>query len=349
MNLYLFPEAACSLNGYGVAVEAAYKRFDIKDEDEVVWITTVPRDKMRYLRDKDHILVKPRQLSVKSIVNTLRQTNRSEPWLSDLSYLKGMSFENIYCDETLFYPAIRKLFPKQKLTVRFHNSFARIHDRLKLLQRNVDLKYKITLHNMYRLERDVMNDENVFKIFLSDEDRYYYTSHYGKLTDSSVFGFHLDLDKAKANRIELALDNRIIWYGGVESHKKSSIEWFIRDVFPVIKKAFPDLEFHLWGNNTAQFDSPADNIFGHGFFDGDNMPSSSSLYINPDIIGGGVKIKLMSMLEAGVPVISSPFGFEGYKQDIVDQEYCIVQEERQWAQFIIDYYRKHSVITGKKN
>lgn len=342
MNLYLFPEAACSLNGYGVAVEAAYKRLNIKEEDVVVWITTVPRDRMRYLRDKDHILLKPRQLSIKSVINTLRQTNRSEPWLSDLSFLKGKSFENIYCDETLFYPAIRKLFPKQKLTVRFHNSFARIHDRLKLLQRSVDLKYTITLRNMYRLERKIMRDDNVFKIFLSDEDRYYYTSHYGRLTDSNVFSFDFDLEKAKINRITLNLDNRIIWYGGVESHKKTSIDWFIREVFPVVKDSFPNMEFHLWGNNTLQFDNPDNSIFGHGFFDGKDMPSRSSLYINPDIIGGGVKIKLMSMLEAGVPVISSPFGFEGYKHDIVDQEYCIIQEENQWSSFIIEYYRKYS-------
>lgn len=343
MNLYLFPEAACNINGYGIGVEAAYKGLDIKKDDIVVWISSVSKKKMLHLRPNDVIIPKPRFLSLKSIINTIKRTNRSEPYLSELSFLKKLSIDKIYCDETCFYHPIRILFPEKHLTVRFHNSFARIHDRLKLLPRKVDFLYRWTLYNMYNLERDVMNDNNVFKIFISDEDRNYYTSHYGKNSDSSVFDYHVDVEKAVANRDKLMMDNRIVWYGGVESHKKAAIDWFIWEVFPKVKQSIPGIEFHLWGKNTQQFDNPSCRIFGHGFFDGDGMPSRTSLYINPDIIGGGIKIKLMSMLEAGVPVISSPFGFEGYKYDIVDDVYCIVQEEGKWAEFIIDYYRKYQM------
>lgn len=341
MNLFLFPEAACNINGYGIAVEAAFKQLQINDNDIVIWLTSVPRTKMLYVRNNDIIIPRSRMLSFKSIINTLKRTNRSEPSVSELSFLKNYNIDEIYCDETLFYHPIRSLFPDKHITVRFHNSFARIHDRLRLLRRPVDFLYKWTLYNMYHLERDVMSDSNVYKIFLTDEDRDYYTSHYGKKTDSSVFYSHVDILKAKANRNELVMDNRIIWYGGVESHKKASIDWFIKDVFSEVKLTMPNLEFHLWGKNTEQFDNPGESVYGHGFFDGNGMPSRNSLYVNPDIIGGGIKIKLMSMLEAGVPVISSPFGFEGYKYDIVDNEYCIVQEEGKWAEFIIEFYKKH--------
>lgn len=343
MNLYLFPEAACRINGYGIAVEAAFKQMKIEDSDLVVWLTTVPRSKMLYVRPNDFIIPKSRMMSIRSIINTLKRTNRSEPSVSELSFLREYNINEIYCDETLFYHPIRSIFPEKRLTIRFHNSFARINDRLKLLGRPVDFMYRWTLYNMYHLERDVMNDPNVFKIFLSDEDRNYYTSNYGKRNDSSVFDFKFDFSCIKENRIPITLNNQIIWYGGVESHKKASIDWFIRDVFPTILKEFPRLEFHLWGKNTQQFDNPLGNVFGHGFYDGVGMPSRNSLFINPDIIGGGVKIKLMSLLEAGVPVLSSPFGFEGYKYDIVDNEYCIVQEEDKWADFIIDFYKRHSI------
>lgn len=343
MNLYIFPEAACNMNGYGIAVLAAYKNLDIKSEDTVIWLTTVPKEKMLCVRPQDIIIKRNSLFSIKSFINTLKCTNRSELWVKDLFFLKNKSFNNIYCDDAIFYRAIRKLYPNQHLTIRLHNCFARIKDRLSLLQRNVDLKYRITLHNMYRLERDIFNDENVFKIFISDEDRLYYTSHYGKTSDSNVFDFPIDMEKAKTNRNNLSLDNRIIWYGGVESHKKSSIDWFISDVYPKIKKDCPNLEFHLWGKNTINFDNPSINIYGHGYYEGNGMPSKNSLYINPDIIGGGKKIKLASLIENGVRVISTPFGFEGYSHDIIDDKFCIVKEENNWAEFIINFLKQNCI------
>lgn len=351
MNLYIFPEAASSTNGYGIGVATAYLRLDIKPEDMVVWMTTTPKEKMMFLRDQDIIIQRPKMLSLKSVVNTIKGTNRSELNASDLSFLKGKCFDNIYCDEVIFFRALRKIYPDQLITVRLHNCFARIYDRLRLLRRNVDLKFKITLRNMYKLERDVFNDNNSFKIFISNEDRDYYTSHYGKTSDSSVFDYSVNRQQAKANRLPLSLDNRLIWYGGVESHKQASVEWFIADVFPRIKSAMPDIEFHLWGNNTAQFDNPSGKIFGHGFFEGDGMPSQTSLYVNPDIIGGGIKLKLMYLIESGLPVISTPFGFEGYSHDIIDNEYCIVQNDDKWVEYIIDYLKAHrsSLVDSSDN
>lgn len=194
---------------------------------------------------------------------------------------------------------------------------------------------------MYHLERDVMNDDNVYKIFISDEDRYYYTSNYGKISDSEIFGYEVDEQKMLRNRKELVLDNRLIWYGGVESHKKAAITWFIKIVLPRIKLAYPHIEFHLWGKGTEQFDDNSNAIFGHGFYDGDGMPSETSLYINPDIIGGGIKLKLMSLLESGMPVISSPFGFEGYPSSLIDGIYCSVIEDDKWADAIVDLLNRY--------
>lgn len=337
MNLYIFPEAACNINGYGIGVAAAYSRLDIKPEDIVVWMTSFPKEKMMYLRENDFIIQRPKTISYKSIINTIKGTNRSELSADDLSFLSDKKFDKIYCDEVIFFRALRKMYPDQLITVRLHNCFARIYDRLRLLGRRVDLKFMITLRNMYKLERYVFNDKNSFKIFISNEDRDYYTSHYGKTSDSSVFDYSVNLQQALENRLPLYLDNRLIWYGGVESHKKAAINWFIAEVLPKVRSTIPEIEFHLWGKNTTQFNNPSEMVFGHGFFDGDGMPSHSSLYVNPDIIGGGIKLKLMSLIESGVPVISSPFGFEGYSHSLIDNEYCIVQEDDKWAEFIIDY------------
>lgn len=337
MDLYIYPQAANNLNGYSIGVEAAYQRQTPKEDDIVVWMTTYPKKDMWHLRGNDYIIKYPSKISWRSILNLISLKWFTVLSVGDLNFLTKYKFDNIICDEEIFYPALRKLFPNNKISVRFHNCYARIYDRLKLLDRKVDFKYYYVLHCSYRLERQIMRDENVFKIFISDEDRNYYTSHFGIKSDSEVFEFLPNMDSVNQNRIQTHFDNRLIWFGGVESHKKSSIEWFINSVFPKVKKQLPNIEFHLWGARTTMFDNPEKGVYGHGFFDGNGMPSYESLYVNPDIIGGGIKLKLLSLLENGIPFISTPFGFEGYNYDLVDNKYCFVVEENKWAEFIVDF------------
>ena len=171
---------------------------------------------------------------------------------------------------------------------------------------------------------------------LSDEDRDYYRNNFGVISDSETWPYIPNMEKAFSNRKEITFDHRIIWYGGIESHKKAAINWFVQEVLPQIRKAVPDIEFHLWGKGSVHFNNPEAYIFGHGFFEGEGVPSYTSLYINPDIIGGGIKLKLQTLIEAGVPFISSVFGFEGYSHSLIDNRYIIVEEEAHWAEKIIE-------------
>jgi len=108
------------------------------------------------------------------------------------------------------------------------------------------------------------------------------------------------------------------------------------------KKQNSKVEFHLWGKNTERYNNPINSIYGHGFYDGvDSVPLRDALYINPDIIGGGVKMKLLTYLESNVPFISSIFGFEGFPNDLIDGKYCMVVEEEEWVDTIISFINRH--------
>lgn len=78
------------------------------------------------------------------------------------------------------------------------------------------------------------------------------------------------------------------------------------------------------------------------------MPSYTSLYINPDIIGGGIKLKLQTLIEAGVPFISSVFGFEGYSHSIIDNRYIIVEEEANWVKKLLNLSNNIIIALGLK-
>ena len=96
------------------------------------------------------------------------------------------------------------------------------------------------------------------------------------------------------------------------------------------------MEFHLWGRCSQVYNDEDNKVFGHGFFCGKGMPLPDSLYINPDIIGGGIKLKLQTLIESGVPFISSVFGYEGYSKDLIDNKYVIVKELDDWVGSIVD-------------
>lgn len=343
MNLYLFPEAACLNNGYGIGVEFAYNRLKPTNEDLIVWYTDQPRDVMLHVKTNDIILPKNKFFSVRSVLNILEGKERTELPKNGLDFLKGMEFDMIHCDEVIFYRALRHLFPDKSISLRLHNCFSRIHDRKKMIGVSLDWKYETKLKNMYSLEREIFQDKNVFKIFISDEDRFYYTSNFGKYSDSETWEYVPNQEKVNHNRKkDFTFNHKLVWFGGVESHKAASIQWFIDTVLPKIQKEVNDIEFHLFGKNTEKFDAPQNNIFGNGFYKGEGLPMSNSLYVNPDIIGGGIKLKLMDLFENGIPFISSPFGYEGYSRDLIDSKFCHVVEPDLWADYIIQLLKmKH--------
>lgn len=343
MNLYLFPTFATLKNGYGIAVESDFRRCSPSNKDMVVWRDTNSISSALYVKNDDYIIKQNPFISFASIINTLKRTNRSEVLKSDLSFLKDKDFDYIFCGDVCFYNAIRRIFPNKHIAVRFHNCFARIFDRKHLLKRSLDLVYTITLSNMHHLETRIFNDSMVEKIFISAEDRNYYTLHYGRFNDSRIWNISPKIPMMNMNLHKLLNTSpKLVWFGGVESHKKASVEWFINKVFPKIKKQNSKVEFHLWGKNTERYNNPINSIYGHGFYDGvDSVPLRDALYINPDIIGGGVKMKLLTYLESNVPFISSIFGFEGFPNDLIDGKYCMVVEEEEWVDTIISFINRH--------
>lgn len=343
MNLFLYPEAACNNDGYGIGVNFAYHKNTPQENDIVVWYTSYDPSQMLHLRSEDYVIKRFGLFSYKSVRNIFCGRIRSELTIDDLSFLNDYSFENIYSDDVLFYRTLRRMFPDKLIHIRFHNCFSRIFVRNRFLKREVGMKYAVTLKNMARLENEIFNDRNVYKIFISDEDRDFYRSMYGITSDSETWQYIPNTSLMNANRNKISFSNKLVWYGGVESHKESSVLWFIKEVFPKLKEKNHLLELHLWGKNTDRFDAPNSSVYGHGFYKGEGMPLENCLYVNPDIIGGGIKLKLMTLLENGIPFISTPFGFEGYSKELVDGEYCHVVEEDKWVEtilYLLEKYKK---------
>lgn len=341
MDLFIYPEAANNFDGYGIGVNFAYNKIPPKDDDIVVWLSSYERKDMLHVRNNDIILRRRNLFSIKSISKLLCNRNPSELTCSDLFFLRDYTFNEIHCDDVIFYKALRELFPNKKINLRLHNCFSRIGVRNSFLHRDIGLKYSYAIRMMKSVEKDIFNDRNVYKIFISNEDMEFYQSTYGIKSDSETWQYAPNTNLMKKNQKPLKLNHKLVWFGGIEAHKESSVKWFVNCVLPRIREFLPDVELHLWGKNTTNFNNPKSNVYGHGFYSGAGMPFNNSLYINPDIIGGGIKLKLLSMMEQGVPFISTPFGFEGYEKQLIDDQFCIVAEELEWSSKIVEILERY--------
>ena len=94
-----------------------------------------------------------------------------------------------------------------------------------------------------------------------------------------------------------------------------AVEWFVRHVWPVVRKAVPRAEFHVAGvsipGSIGRLDG-RDGIRVLGFVDDLGKAfGGARVFVLPMRMGGGQKVKLAQALAAGLPVVSTPEGCEG--------------------------------------
>lgn len=334
MNIYIFPLYPYRKNGYGIAVKNDLSKLTIAQEDQVIWYEYTEKN----FFDNDVVLLRPPRFAFSRAVKVLQNHVNCEVTARDLKKFNLQQADSIFCDDVIFYRALRELFPSKRIVVRFHNCFARILDRIQLIDKKVNLKFRVQLRAFYQLEKEIFQDDNVYKIFISEEDRDYYCSMFGKYTDSEVWGFMPDMKKAVSNRID-SQKTKLVHFGGLQFHKIDSMKWFINDVFKPLHIKNPSVEFHLWGVFTDTFNSPEKGVFGHGIYQGDELPLvEDGLYVNPDLVGCGVKIKLMDYFEKGASFITTPYGYEGYPLEYIDDKFYHRIEPEQWLAFLDNYF-----------
>jgi glycosyltransferase involved in cell wall biosynthesis len=109
----------------------------------------------------------------------------------------------------------------------------------------------------------------------------------------------------------------LIFAGRLDQHaNRDGILYFMRDVWPRVKSAYPDAVMHIVGNNppkALQRLAESDTAVRlHGFVP-DVRPyfSEARAAVCPIRDGGGTRIKVLDALAQGVPLVSTTIGTEG--------------------------------------
>jgi hypothetical protein len=110
----------------------------------------------------------------------------------------------------------------------------------------------------------------------------------------------------------------LFWGAMARRENSDAAVHFLRDHFPDLKRKYPDAKMYVVGSNPPRelVAMSSDSIIVTGFVD-DPTPyfERAGLGIAPLTVGSGIKVKVLEMLRAGLPVLSSPVGAEGIAAD----------------------------------
>lgn len=117
---------------------------------------------------------------------------------------------------------------------------------------------------------------------------------------------------------------------------REGVEWFIREVWPVIRSAHPHSEFHVAGRglNREIWSSEA-GVFNHGEVeDAASFGQQCDLLVVPLLRGAGIRVKIVESMSRGIPVASTTIGLHGL--DLDDGECVLQSPPEQFASALVE-------------
>ena len=328
MRLLLLPIAPGDKSGYHKAVADDLRRLGPRADDFVV-VHQPPGD----IRLKDaREVMRPARISAQRVANLLRLRPMTDATAPELRSVVGaQSFESIFVGDVTWYRAARAVFPGMRLTVRFHNFFSLPRSRAEFRGVSVDPLFRINMALFSRLEREICRDPLVDPIFITSVEEAFFHCHYpGR--ETKVWSMEVSQGAAPTRPSA----PRIVYFGSVASHQRLGVERFLRETLPRLRERLPGVEVHLWGHGSQEFTDSARGTLGHGFFSGSGMPlGGDALFVVPDVLGCGIKVKVGDLLRAGVPFIATPYAMDGYRYTAHDG--VIVAELHDWPERIAEY------------
>lgn len=332
MNTKKWVLSPCSIDsqsGYGSVVAEDYVRWGIKQPD-------------RFFVIHPNFIDKVINLISMSVPVRSRWSQSYREFLSAFNSDIDIHNDDLFFgDSWLFDKKLSDRFGS--VTVRFHNLFLKLSLDYNVFE-IVDIygfKFGYIVWSFSRLEKSILLMPNIKKEFITLSDLKYAEKVFPGLCNHSYHNFsQWNIPELDGGDFEC---QTLMWLGGVSAHKKKGLKRFINDVFFPLKVKFPKLKLILYGNGTRQFDCPSNQIYGCGFFEGNGYPSESCIFINPDLDGLGIKVKLRDLMMRGRTFITTPEGNVGYED--VEYKNRIVAPLDKWVFVLENLWEPNAVLS----
>lgn len=161
---------------------------------------------------------------------------------------------------------------------------------------------------------------------LSNDDRDRVASLYGR-THLSVIPVSVELDRY--SRVPVGSGSRVGYIGSADARKGHGLKAFIRRVWPRIIEKFPSAELVLAGRGTKELTEATEHVVGLGEVSDDvEVLSQCQVFVNPQLVGSGVKLKSLVALAAGRCLLSYPEDVRGLP-GVAGRHYLVAATENE--------------------
>ena len=185
----------------------------------------------------------------------------------------------------------------------------------------IKLLLAVEERKVYWYEKKLLVSSDGFSA-ISDNDSKLFKEVYG-LQANSVVGAGVDCDKyTPSNSVGSKLD--LIHIGSVTDFtKREGLEWFVKEVLPLLRRSYSDLKLHLVGRGSERESFSIPGVVQHGFVDNDlEYFHSASIFVAPQFSGSGVRLKILNAMASGKAVVCTPLACEGI--DVVDRKSIVL-------------------------
>jgi glycosyltransferase involved in cell wall biosynthesis len=109
--------------------------------------------------------------------------------------------------------------------------------------------------------------------------------------------------------------DRCLFVGGYSGHNLDGLDWFLREVWPVVLSCNPDARFDVVGTVGDAVPAGVPNVYVYGQQrDLSTAYNRASICVVPLRFGTGLKIKLIEAMVHGRAVVATSVGAEGYSE-----------------------------------
>lgn len=200
------------------------------------------------------------------------------------------------------------------------------------------LKAKIQLEHLKSIESDFAKQANQVWV-CSENDSNLITQYYGQVSPTHVVPnginvAHYDSIHSGECKPEAGLEEtqRNLLFLGQLSYSPNTVavELLINQIYPRLRKLYPDSRLLLVGRNPTQLMQAAAKrepsiIVTGSVADVRPYLAAASVMVVPLLQGGGTRLKILEAFAAGCPVVSTAKGAEGIKAR--DGEHLLIRNE----------------------
>ena len=136
----------------------------------------------------------------------------------------------------------------------------------------------------------------------------------------------------------------IVFFGRFDEGcpNNDAVVYFLKEIFPLIKKKIPDISFHVLGSKANVFHGIDKNVYTkEGIQDITEELSKYKVFVCPLRFGAGVKKKVIDAFMSKTPVVTTNVGIEGIEVR-PEKDILVANRSQEFAGKVIELYQNES-------